>query len=92
MAQRRIEPDMVTYEALLKVVSAGEYPGSTRSTRWYRRVPDGTGEYPESTTSSVVAANRDNPSADDAAWASGDVRGKWALVGAEGLSGIRSQR
>jgi hypothetical protein len=40
MAQRRIEPDMVTYEALLKVVSTGEYPE-------YRRVPDGTGEYPQ---------------------------------------------
>jgi hypothetical protein len=74
---------MVTYEALLKVVSAGEYPE-------YRRVPGvpgSTGEYPEyrgvpaepestrSTTSSVVAADRDNPSADDAAWASGDGSG-----------------
>ena len=44
MAQRRIEPDMVTYEALLKVV----VPESTRSTREYpkcRRVPG----VPEST-------------------------------------------
>jgi hypothetical protein len=48
MAQRRIEPDMVTYEALLKVVVPGstrstrEYPMVPESTRWYRRVP---GEY-----------------------------------------------
>ena len=60
--------------------SAGEYPE-------YPRVPGGpdstrsTGEYPESTMSSVVAAERDDPSADDAAWASGDGKGECALVG-----------
>ena len=37
MAQRRIEPDMVTYEALLKVV----VPESTRSTREYPKCPVG---------------------------------------------------